>query len=430
MSYNYPTAQFNSAGEERDPIRGSRLDAANRTYDEYFAKPNPKADQSPFSSWQRFTEDVLHYRPIDSLPQEERDAIRIRRRRAYQESDVPWIITDFTSLMTAYDDVDDLLKTKTLLKDYALTPAARAARKLLKGRRLDADEKITGWREGCDVPAPPREKKLLVPGFGGLNLLAALGLGALGVLFPQWRLLSLLLQAAQTTDALFGVGLQLGPILGYLMETTFRRIRDVNGPIFDFDSKYEQLKAARVIRNSNRALAAANHAKGDDAFTSLTGLYYASDRDVLPRLVIDQEDYPSVSEVFEHPWQIGKEAFDAARLAASLPYNLGAAAVNGLLGDALAAWSAATGGPGAAGMPGFTPDNETRGLMQLTEDGICPSGQCEGEALQQAAVLFHITGRTDPTDGDAMKPRDAARRLEMHVTPDYSDKQLGQTPTP
>jgi hypothetical protein len=415
MSYRYPTADVNSAGESPDPITGDRLKRANDYYDAHYKAPVGLDDYNPFASWKRIGEDLIHFTPFDSLPQEERDAIRVRRRRNFQNSHVPWIVSDYTTLLTAYDDVDDLMKTKTLIQDYALTPAAKALKALGKKRKPFHDKNLEGWDASCGAPVAPRERKLVIPGFGGLNFLATLGLGALGVLFPSWRLASLLFQALQTTDSLFGVGIQLGPVLGFFMEAFFRGASNTNGPILTFDNKWEQLKAARVLRNGNKALAAAPHAHPDDAFTSLTGFYYGSDADILPTLVIDQDDYPSVADVFENPWALGKEGFDFARLAASLPYNLGALAVNNLLGDALTGMSKMLGGGGDQGLGKLSPDNETAALMRLAELGICPGNICEGQLAMNALLLSTGEGRTDPTDGEPMTLLEMARNLYMHT---------------
>ena len=429
MSYRHPTADVNSAGENPDPITPARESRALAVLANAERPRQGIAEYFPLGSWKRLTEDVIHFTPFDNLPQEEQDAVRLRRRRNFKDSAVPWIVTDYTSLMTAYDDVDDLLKTKTLIKDYALTPTARAVARLAKGRNPFKSEPLEGWRAVCNAAAPPRQRKLAIPGYGGLNFLATLGLGALGVLFPGWRLAALALQALQTTDSLFGVGLQLGPILGFAMEAFFRGVEYVGGPIFDFDNKYEQLKAARVMRDGNKLLAAAPHAHPDDSFTALTGFYYASDADIVPQLVIDQDDYPSVTDVLTNPWSFGKEAFDAARLAASLPYNLGALAVNNLLGDALAGMSEMLGGSGlGGGEPNTTIDNETAALMKLAEAGICPTNQCEAELVAGTYLMStqppsHELGSTDP-----WTIQDTAEALRYRV--DRPTDQIGQTPVP
>jgi hypothetical protein len=430
VSYLHPTADVNSAGEDRDPITGDRERRATERALASLSDDPGIAAYNPFGSWRRITEDLIHFTPLDHLPQDEQDAIRLRRRLAYKNSAVPWIVTDYTSLMTAYDDVDDLMKTKTLITDYALTPAARAAAKLAKGRKPLKDEKLQGWREGCDVPATPRERKLTVPQFGGLNFLAGLGLDALALLFPSWRFAALLLQALQTTDSLFGVGIQLGPALGFAMEGAFRGLKEIGGPIFDFTNKYEQLKAARVMGAGNKSLAAAPHAHGDDALTSLTGFYYSSDADIFPTLVIDQNDYPSVADVFHDPWQIGKEAFDAARLAASLPYNLGATLANNLLGDALAGMSKMLGGGGDSAFPGEAPDNETRALMKLAEQGICGSDLCEGDLAMDAYLLSQQQQRYVQGTPDLMSDEQLAKNLYLHTEPPIMPGQIGQTPVP
>lgn len=429
MSYRHPTADVNSAGENPDPITPERASRALALLDRAENRGQSLSDYFPLGSWKRVTEDIIHFTPFDSLPQDEQDAVRLRRRRNFQDSAVPWIVTDYTTLMTAYDDVDDLLKTKTLIKDYALTPAARAAARIAKGRNPFKSERLEGWRDVCAPSVPPRQRKLAIPSFGGLNFLATLGLGALGVLFPQWRLAALALQALQTTDSLFGVGIQLGPILGYGMEALFRAGKAIGGPIFDFDNKYEQLKAARVMQNGNKLLAAAPHAHPDDAFTGLTGFYYSSDADIVPTFVIDQDDYPSVSDVFENPWSFGKEAFDAGRLAASLPYNLGALAVNNLLGDALMGMSQMLGGSGyGGGEPAVSEDNETRDIMRLAEMGICPGPQCEAELVADTYLLSTAGPRTQPGSSEPWTLADMARALGFRV--DRPSEQIPQTPAP
>lgn len=415
MSFLHPTADVNSAGEERDPIKGVRLDRAEKAADAMLRDPHNPTGLSSYFNWQRIREDIIHFTPLDDLPEAQRDAIRKRRRKAFMHSDVPWIITDFTSLMTAFDDVDDLLKTKTLIHDYALTPAARAARRLTKGKNPFRDEKLAGWDESCGVPAAPRERKLTIPGFGGLNLLAFLGLGALGALFPGWRLAALLFQALQTTDSMFGVGVQLGPVIGAAMETFFRIAKEVGGPITEFTNKYEQLKAARVLQNIHKSLAAAPRGHPDDALTTLTGLWYASGDDVAPYFVVASDDYPSLADVYESPWAIGKEGFDAVRLAASLPYNLGAALANRLLADSMGSFSTLLGGPGDLGMPDEVPDNETTALMKLAELGICPAGQCEGELAMDALLLANAGDTKVPGQSIPLTPEEMAKNLGLSV---------------
>lgn len=417
MSYWHPTAERNSAGFDPDPITPARERIALDYLDGLNARGRDLSLYNPLSSWKRITEDVIHFTPFDSLPQKEQDAIRLRRRRNFQKSSIPWIVTDYGSLMNTYDDIDDLLKTKRLIQDYALTPAARLAHRLAKGRKPFRDALLDGWRDSCDPEIKPRQRKLAIPGFGGLNFLASLGLGALSALFPSWRLVALGLQALQTTDAFFGVGIQLGPILGYALELFFRGLEATNGPIFHFENKYEQLKAARVLRGGNKLLAAAPHADPDDAWTALTGFYYASDADIMPILVIDPDDYPSLTDVFTDWGAWAKEGFDAVRLAASLPYNLGALAVNNFLGDALMGMSQMTGGPGyGASDPTFEPDNETRAFMKLAEAGICPGPQCEAEMLAGAYLLANYPPSRRRGTQEPMSLIDAARNLDYHVT--------------
>ncbi len=430
MSYDHPTADVNSAGLNPDPLTPEREERALARLDAYERERTGVNDYNPFSSWQRFTEDVLHFTPLDSQPQDVQDAIRARRRKNFKGSSVPWIVTDTTSLLTAFDDVDDLMKTKKLGQDYLLTPAARAARNLRKGDKPWKDSVLDAWREGCDVPAPPREKKLAIPSLAGLNFVAQVLTGAFCASLPLPRLACLLFQAAQTSDALFGIGMQLGPVLGFAMEAAFRGLEAVGGPIFHFDSKFEQLKAARILQKTPHHIAAAQYADPDDALTSLTGFYWATDHSTLPTIVIDQDDYPSVEAIFDDPAVIGKEAFDAARLAASLPYNLGAAAVNQLLGDGLTNIAAILGLPENPYRGQNKPDNATRALMKIAENGICPAGQCEGEAAMDALLLATQNGYRGVGGTELVTQRDLAKNLGLRVDDAFKTIEPDQTPVP
>jgi hypothetical protein len=415
MSYDHPSGDFNSAGENPDPMSAIRIERAEARIQEYERTKRSIWDYNPFGSWKRFTEDIIHFTPMDELPQEDQDAIRLRRRKNFEGSSVPWIVSDYTGLLTAIDDVDDLMKTKKLVSDYALTPAAKAARNLRKGDKPWLDSVLDGWREGCDVPAPPREKKLLIPSFAGLNFLAQLLTGAFCTLLPLPRLACLLMQAAQTTDALFGIGLQLGPVLGFLMEAKLRALEAIGGPIFHFDNKWEQLKAARILQKTPYHLAAAAYADSDDALSSLTGFYWATDHARAPIFVISPEDYPSIAEVFEDPSTFGKEALDFGRLAASLPYNMGAAALNVTVGEGLTNMATALSWEKNPYPGQNKPDNATRALMKIAENGICPGGQCEGETAMDALLLATQTGYRGLGTGAPVTQQDLARNLGLKV---------------
>lgn len=431
MSYDHPSAPVNSAGENPDPLEGDRLKIANERVEEYERTKRSIWDYNPFGSWKRITEDIIHFTPLDSLPQADQDAIRARRAKNFKGSNVPWIVSDYTGLLTALDDVDDLNKTRRLVSDYALTPAAKAARNLTRGDKPWKDAVLDGWREGCAVPAPPREKKLLVPSFAGLNFLAQLLTGAICALLPMPRLACLAFQALQTTDALFGVGLQLGPILGFKMEAYFRAAEAIGGPIFHFDNKWEQLKAARILQKTPRMIAAAAYGDPDDALSTLTGFYWATDHALAPTLVITPEDYPSLEAIFEDPSTIGKEAFDAARLAASLPFNLGSLALNATVGDGLTNIAATLGlkpNPYANRLDQV--DNETRAMMKLAEQGICPGGQCEGEAAMDALLLLTQEGYRGVGGSQLVTQRDLAKNLGLTVDDVFKNAPQDQTPVP
>lgn len=411
MSYAHPTADVNSAGQNPDPLTGARREAATTRAEGMLRRrdnPDPIADML---SWKRISEDVIHYRRFESLPQNEQDAIRIRRQLAFKNSDIPWIVSDYTALATALDDVDDLGKTGTLAKDYVATPASQFAKTFLGDRGILKHSPQTGWKAVCDAKLPKRARKQQLKNFSNYNWLSTLGLGALAVLFPSWRIAALLLQAAQTADNFFGIGLQLGPLIGAVAEKAFRVAKDVGGPLFEFENKYEQIKAARITGKSRKLLAAAPEAHPDDTLTLLTGVWRASDGDYLPTLIIKPDDYPSMSDIITGASPAEKELFDFARLALSLPYNLGATLANSLLKAVLGNYSRAAGGPGDPALPKDIPDNEQRALLKLLENGICPAGQCSSELFTDAAYLASERDRYAPQTGLPPRLTDVARDL-------------------
>lgn len=370
---------------------------------------------SDFFQWQTIREDVLHFTPFDSLPREQQDAARRRRYLSFKNSHIPWIASDVTGLLTAIDDLDDLGKSIDFAKAIARNSIAfeKATARRLSGE--PRDDAIEAWREACGAPPSPRARKHAFLAHGLGDVLGFLGLSALKALFPEWGLIALALQFAQTTDALFGYGIQLGPVVGLAAELVTRGLEGLGLPFGPETNKYHQINAARVTQKINRTLALAGTIHPDDVMTTVVSGFYASRGDVLPTLVINPTDYPSFTSALTHPWQWPQEGFNAARLAVSIPYNLGAIALNDYIGPMLQNWSGAVGGDPNAIIPPGALSNEQRALVKLTDQGICPGPMCQAELYQDAAVLTNPALRLARETGAPKSILAKAKALGMDI---------------
>jgi hypothetical protein len=416
VGFEYPSAARNSAGQDPDPITDERERRANRILE-------AGGDLIRLFTTTEFFEDFLHYRPHSSLPQAQRDAIRLRRRRAFRNSGIPWIVTDAAGLLEAVDDVDDILKSKRFLGDYIVDPITKTAKSLAQIKAGNWRHTKAQWERFCNPQDPPRTRKRGFYNAVGLNGLALVLARALPAIFPSWRFISLFLQFAQTTDMLFGVGIQLGPALGRVMEIIARGLEGTGLPFGPDHNKYNQLKAARIAKNTPKLTAAAKHMDPDDALSVLFGMLLASDTDVLPHVVISPNDYPDIGEIFgacfPPNWDVCGPAIvdqvgNFAALAASLPYNAGAGLVNYIYSNLLANWSDATENVTPIGAPTYT--SGQRAIGALIELGVCTPAFCAAEADQILPFLIGVTPRVDIESGVITDPRDVAERFGFPVT--------------
>jgi hypothetical protein len=417
MSFDHPSAPTNSNRQNPDPLEGARLKRAIDWYEYRYKSDSVTEPFDDFFSWEWIRQDVLHYKRFDDLPQDEQDRIRVRRQKDFETSQVPWIITDATGLLTTLDDIDDLGKSGRFLKDYAIDPASRLLDKLadrLPSRDKDA---LDTFRRQCDPAVPLRQKKIAVLRSSFNNVLALLGLQALKALFPSWRFLALALQLAQTTDSLFGYGLQLGPIIGKFQEALFRGLHAVGLPFDQSHNKYNQIKAARITAWANKILASSKNIHQEDALTTYVALHTASHPELMKPIIIPPSEYPDFSDMLTGDDTVPEFITDFGTLAASLPWNLAAYAVNELLGPMLANWSAATeaGGDPTAWQQQGAPTDPLRGYMELAEKGTAPCDLCDAEVYQDVSVLLDPLGRVEPGTTSPTTLLDVARDMRWRI---------------
>lgn len=347
-----------------------------------------------FFQWPKeLFEDVIHYRPIDSLPEEQQQAIRLRRQEAFENSYIPWIVTDAAALLMGLDDIDDTIKTGQLLNRYAIQPALKLADIAGLPGAWFKTPTLRNWRTQCRRKVPNRERKLRFINEAVPERLDVPTKTGFGRLFPKWGFWSLAIQALQVTDGIFGVGLQLGPIIGRAMEVFFRTAAALGLPFSPSDNKYHQILRGRTNAQAPRLLAAQEALHPEDLFSVLHGLRIASSPDVIPPQIIHPNDYPDVFNMFTEPWQ---EIRNFAGLAASIPYNIVGGIVNNLIAPPLVSWSNNIEGTPLDLYPDPQLDNFPRWVMERLAKGLCPANQCDAELMQALAFLAQARRRNLP----------------------------------
>jgi hypothetical protein len=393
MSYLNPSAPTRSDGSLADQLSDQARRDAEILLGDAAARKAAGDQFADFFQWQRLKEDVLHFQPFDSLPIEQQNAIKIRRRKQLEESYVPWIVSDLTGLLTGLDDIDDMGKTAQFLKRYALDPTAALVAKWRQKAEWNVDPDLRAYRRACQAKVPRREKKRIFIDAAAKTQFPNWGAGLLAALYPAWGFAALLGQALQTSDAVFGVGLQLGPLIGTIEEALFRGAAALGLPFSPAGNKYNQILAQRVTQRSNRMPAAWRALHPEDRLSSLTALLAASDAGLNEKIFIPPSDYPDAINMFSHPAQ---ELGNFLGLAASLPYNMASLAFDALELPILGNWSETVQGPGATGfaVPGM--NNIQRQIAKLLEKGICPGDHCDAELLQIISILRQAEFRVIP----------------------------------
>jgi len=177
-------------------------------------------------------DDILHIVPESFLPADEQASRRRDRAIRISQSPTPESVRAIGSLMTWVDDVQDALVTAAVLSRLVAT-FYKPALPVAAGVQAAA-EAVNLFQLGAAVPAITLSGK-----FRGQSMVRAL-VGAqsaqaarslrIGRVAPS---IGELLQIAQTTDTLFGVGVSLGPIVGLFQDLIFGSI---TGAEFAFQS--------------------------------------------------------------------------------------------------------------------------------------------------------------------------------------------------
>lgn len=165
-------------------------------------------------------DDVLHITPESWLPEEEQLARRRRRAINISESPVPESVQAIGTIMTWVDDVQDALLTAAVLARLGavfykpLLPVATGLGA--------AAEAFNAFNLSAQLTAAPLTGKFrttaVLPRLLGTQIIRGLSNRALQRAIPT---VGETLQILQTTQQFFGVGLSLGPLVGFIAETIF-----------------------------------------------------------------------------------------------------------------------------------------------------------------------------------------------------------------
>jgi hypothetical protein len=328
--------------------------------------------------WSEFATGTLVWRDLTAAEKATRAE---RRRRLFENSRVPWIVSDVGGLVQAYDDVQDIVSftrwNKQLFTPKGLSACLR--RQSLRGR--------TGAAAlfACFCPAGTPGKRELGQvaervnsrvGEGFVPLMARLFPGLAG---PIW-----LLMAGQVSLTLFGVGISLGPTIGAGLELFFRGLEAVGLPFGPEHNKYHQLKRARAIKNGPKLCGSLLEVDWQDRLMALTGLKFAlRDSHVVPEIVIHPGDYPDVGQLLSDPLGVFG---NLAALAGSLLPNAAAYMVNDLVQPMVEDLSRFFGGNPLD--LGTNPSPSVLAAMKFIEKGRCPVGNACAGSIEDALAAY------------------------------------------
>jgi len=158
-------------------------------------------------------EDVFQLIPESALPPEERQRRRANRARRLQESPTPEVVRNVQGILTAIDNVQDGLVTLSLITRFAV-PRVRPLAPFAKAVATAADVSNVGRiMQNLGLIGGTWKGSLFrhlatQPGTYSSRLRSTIRTSRVNPGFGE------LLQVLQTTRDLFGVGIQLGPVMG------------------------------------------------------------------------------------------------------------------------------------------------------------------------------------------------------------------------
>jgi hypothetical protein len=239
-----------------------------------FIGPSPKtsAPTVDLPNWN----DIVHITPYQLLTPDEKRARSRQLIKAIKDSPIPEWRQNYGRVLTDLDNIEDALTTTILLGRVAARVAPRIipGLNILAGIDLVLSAVITLGR----LPAPRSVRKLRLTTWAARNPKKVLSLfkGNVGALqaLPHW---SQLLEVAQTTDWLFGTGLQLGPIFGTIESTVFAGVQAGIAGALDGFATPGQREAWRALESAAGLAAPNSNLPTNTKLTIAAGVTAAAD---------------------------------------------------------------------------------------------------------------------------------------------------------
>lgn len=188
-------------------------------------------------------DEIIHIRPVNTLPYNEQRMIKIMRYNRIVQSNVPMWARRVTEIMTWMDDVEDFLITIGAAIRLIGPKFPRYIKGTLGLIYLAADilNMFQIWR--YFMPGGTSGKRAF-ESIEDMNPFGRRGkLGRARRISRKIPALSEWIEIAQTTDQMFGVGLCLGPIVGFTQEFLFSGLKDVRW-LYNPNHKISALSAA------------------------------------------------------------------------------------------------------------------------------------------------------------------------------------------
>lgn len=231
-------------------------------------------------------------------------AMKLKRKEkflAMLASPTPHIVNNAGSIMTALDDAQDAVSTLAMVGILAVRAAPRALGKVFSGP--------AGWAlAGSDVlntvqhlgfsKMPNMTSKRQIEAATGENLRTKKGrLKAVQRLMKKFPTKAAVIEGLQVTDNIFGVGICLGPIVGFMLDSVFGPYRVITGKPCNVTVPIPTVstltKIGQVIQRSSIPYFASDLMTSNEEVLTMMIAYYLSCQELLTM----QSDWSALDQV-------------------------------------------------------------------------------------------------------------------------------------
>lgn len=178
-------------------------------------------------------------RNYDKFSPERYEAIRAMKQKRKEKflamlgSPTPHIVNNAGSIMTAIDDAQDAVSTLAMVGVLAVKAAPRALGRVFAGPAgwaLAASDVLNTVQHLGFKKMPNMTSKRQIEAATGENLKTKKGrLKAIQKLKVKFPTKAAVIEGLQVTDNIFGVGICLGPIVGFVLDSVFGPFRVITG---------------------------------------------------------------------------------------------------------------------------------------------------------------------------------------------------------